>query len=154
MNSKNRYMLWALLAMLAISPYIVQSILNYQADHFSCGGRIEFSDNQRTYTVQVKYTFDGGTGEVTTLGEYSDSGKRSRRLSQQLSFDYTHHGHELVMLSTSSTLSDVQARVLDSLVPDFYLYKDRGFRIRIYRQGDNGYVFTTYGVPVFICTKI
>lgn len=146
-------MLLTFFAVLSISPYLVQSILDYRANHFSCGGRIDFSDTRRNYSVQVKYTFDGGTGEVTTLGEYSEAGKMSRRLSQQLLFDYTYHGGEFVMLSTSSALSDTQARMLNTLVPDFYLYKDRGFRIRIYHQGDNGYVFTTYGVPVFICTK-
>jgi hypothetical protein len=154
MNVKKTILLFTILVMLAISPCVVDLIMIYRADHFSCRGKIDFSDNKRDYTVQVKYIFNGGRGEVTTLGEYSDRWLRNRRISQQLLFDYTHNGDELVMLSTNSALSDEQARMLDKLVPDFYLYKDRGFRIRIFRQGDSGYVFTTYDIPVFICTKI
>jgi hypothetical protein len=136
------------------SLYLAQIIWDYRSDQFSCSGRIDFTDKKRNYTVQVKYIFNRGKGEVATIGEYNEVGQNSQRLIQQLSFDYTRNGRELVMLSTSSSLSDEQARMLNTLVPDFYLYKDRGFRIQIYRQGEFGYVFTTYGVPVFICSKI
>lgn len=141
------------MAIFAVLPYFAGKIYNYQFDHFTCSGKIVFSDENRNYSVHVKYIFDEGAGEVVTLGEYQDSNMTSRRLSQQLSFNYTHKGDEIVMLSTKSTLNDANARMLDSLVPDFYLYRDRGFRIRIFKQGESGYVFTTFGVPVFICTK-
>lgn len=154
MNGKIIITLFILLTLVFVSYFIEKAVQDYRSEHFSCRGSVEMSDDKRFYTVQVKYSFDGGAGEVITLGEYSESGKRHRRISQRLLFNYTHNGDEFVMLSTNSALSDAQARMLSALIPDFYLYKDRGFRIRIYRQGNSGYVFTTYGIPMFICTKI
>ncbi|CNL67343.1 hypothetical protein [Yersinia aleksiciae] len=153
MNGKRTLILFAFLVVLAFSPYIAKVVYHYHSDHFSCKGRINFIYDDTSYNAQVKYTFDGDKGEVVTVGELSKSGKMIRRISQQLSFNYTRHGNEIVMLSTNSALNDDQARMLVSFVPDFYLFKDRGLRIRIYQQGD-GYVFTTFNIPVFICTRI
>ncbi|WP_145561561.1 hypothetical protein [Yersinia bercovieri] len=153
MNGKNTLMFFVFLTALAFSPYIAKMVYDYHSDHFSCRGRINFIYNEVNFNVQVKYTFNGNEGEVAVVGELSKPGERPQRISQQLSFNYTHNGNEIVMLSTHSALSDDQARMLVSFVPDFYLFKDRGFRIRIYQQGD-GYVFTTFNIPVFICTKI
>lgn len=153
MNAKKTLILFAILMVIAFSPYIAKIIYDYHSDHFSCRGRINFIYNETHFNAQVKYTFNGDKGEVAVVGELNRPGERTQRISQQLLFNYTHNGNEIVMLSTNSALSDDQARMLVSFVPDFYLFKDRGLRIRIYQQGD-GYVFTTFNLPVFICTKI
>lgn len=143
-----------LLITFSIFSYYAKKYFTYNENKFSCSGRINFFDEVRTYSVQVRYSFNGGEGEVVTLGEYSEIEGVKLKISQQLSFNYTQNGNDIVMVSTGSTLNDNQARLLDTLVPDFYLYKDRGFRIRIYKQDDSSYVFTTYGAPIFICYRL
>ncbi|AIN18821.1 hypothetical protein CH54_2381 [Yersinia rochesterensis] len=153
MNGKKTLILFVFLTMLAFSPLIAKVVHRYNSDHFSCLGRINIISSETNFNAQAKYSFDGDHGEVAVVGELSKLGERTQRISQQLLFNYTRNGNEIIMLSKNSALSDNQARMLVSLVPDFYLFKDRGLRIRIYQQGD-GYVFTTFNIPVFICTKI
>lgn len=153
MNSKKTLILLIFLIIIAFSPYIAKLVHHYNLDHFSCRGRINIINDGTNFNAQAKYTFNGDHGEVAVVGELSKLGERPQQISQQLLFNYTRNGNEIIMLSTNSALNDAQARVLTTLLPDFYLFKDRGLRIRIYQQGD-GYVFTTFNIPVFICTKI
>ncbi|XXD08000.1 hypothetical protein ACMYSN_17950 [Klebsiella sp. R445] len=154
MKSKSANLFIVILTMLIILIYLAQMVYNYRHNHFSCGGNITFSDDKRSYSVQVKYIFNGGGGKVIARGEYHEAGMKNVRLLHQLAFDYMRRDDSIVMFSTTPALSDTQARMLDTLVPDFYLYKDRGFRVRIFKQGKSGYIFTNLGIPVFICTKI
>ncbi|TQI78146.1 hypothetical protein FHU10_1859 [Serratia fonticola] len=149
---KNKIVFFILLLIIISTPFLLDSWLEHRENNFSCRGKITFQKNNVKYLVQVKYIFQGSFGEVVTIGEYSELGQKPRVITQDLSFNYSRIGNEFTMVSTQSLLTESQAKILNSLVPDFYLYKDRGFRIEIHKQGKNGLVFTTASLPIFICT--
>ncbi|ATM74964.1 hypothetical protein CRN79_03485 [Serratia fonticola] len=153
MKIKKSIFIALILMLFAFTPRIIMEFDNYRDDHFSCWGRINFYEKNIEYSAQVKYTFNGGKGILNSRGELTYLGGRTRKIHQNLIFKYTHSGDEIIMVSTQSALSDEQAKSLDNILPDFYLYKDRGLRIRIFNQGHNGYVFVTSGIPIFLCTK-
>jgi len=154
MFSKKMFLIILLVFIITALTFVVNISYNYHYDHFSCVGKIEFNKNDKKYFAQVKYIFDGGKGQIYALGEYSQPGQPNKKISQRLLFTYTRKNNEIMMLSKRSLLNDSQSRILNELIPDFYLYKDRGFRIKIFSLQGGGYVFTTYNLPVFICTKI
>lgn len=152
MNAKVSLLSIVIVSIITLSLYFVNRVDNYRADHFSCQGKMEFNNENKKYSAQIRYIFDGGKGNVYALGEYSESGEVSKKIPQHVQFTYTRDGKEMIMVSKRTSLNDKQAISLNAFVPDFYLYKGRGFRISIFRQGD-GYVFTSNGIPIFICTK-
>jgi hypothetical protein len=149
---KAKIFLIFLLFMIILSPFFVEIFNDYKKDNFSCWGNIIFKRQEGTYSVKVRYVFSGETGQVITIGEYNEPGLPTRKVTQNLAFKFTREGDEYTMISTLSLLSTSQARLLSGIVPDFYLYKDRGLQIFIHKQGSNGLVLRTASLPIFICT--
>lgn len=149
---KRKIFFFFILIAIILSPVAINLWDDYQDDHFTCWGQITFKKETASYPVKVRYVFNGSTGEVITIGEYSIQGEKPRKISQKLSFKFSRSGNEYTMLSTQSVLTANQAKALSGLVPDFYLYQDRGLKITMHKQGDNGLVFTTASLPIFICT--
>ncbi|MFI8418244.1 hypothetical protein ACQKDS_17910 [Serratia sp. NPDC078593] len=129
-------------------------VSQYRANHFSCRGSVHYFKDDAQFTAHLKFMFNGGKGEVSSLGEFLEQGEKSQKISQSLKFNYTRTGDDMFLISTQSTLPDSLAKIMTNLVPDFYLYPDRGLRIHIYRQGNKGYVFMVDNIPSFICAKI
>ncbi|HCD1254259.1 TPA: hypothetical protein JD854_RS04155 [Citrobacter amalonaticus] len=141
-----------LLVAIILSPLFMHLFDYYKKDHFSCWGNISFKRLEGTYSVKVRYVFNGDSGKVITIGEYNEPGLPTRKVTQNLSFKFTREGDEYTMISTLSLLTASQARLLSGVVPDFYLYEDRGLQLFIHKQGNNGLVFRTATLPIFICT--
>jgi hypothetical protein len=154
MKTKKNKLLAIIFALVALSFLVVHAVYTYRADHFSCVSRIIYFKGNTKLTVQVKFYFDGGNGIFGSLGEYGEIGEEGRGIAQTMTFNYIRRGSEIVMISTQSTLSDSQILFLNNMVPDFYLRKDRGLRLRLFRQGDKGYVFMNNDIPSFICTGV
>ncbi|HCZ9098944.1 TPA: hypothetical protein O4G09_005785 [Klebsiella michiganensis] len=141
-----------LLIAIVLSPLLINVHDNYKKDNFSCWGNISFKRQEGTYAVKVRYVFSGETGKVITIGTYNEPGLPERKVTQNLAFKFTRKNDEYTMISTLSLLTASQARLLSGVVPDFYLYEDRGLQLFIHKQGSNGLVFTTASLPIFICT--
>lgn len=152
MNTKAGLFSIVVISIITLLLYFLNISNDYRSDHFSCQGKMEFNNENKKYSAQIRYVFDGGKGNVYALGEYSESGKGNKKIPQHVQFTYTRNGKEIIMVSKRTSLNDKQAISLNTFIPDFYLYKGRGFRINIFRQGD-GYVFTSNDIPIFICTK-
>lgn len=151
-NMKKKWIFVLVLLTLALSPLLLNVTENYDKDHFSCWGKISFNRQAGTYSVKVRYVFNGDTGKVITIGEYNEPGLPARKVTQNLAFKFTRQGNVYTMISTLSLLTASQTRLLSGVVPDFYLYEDRGLQLFIHKQGRNGLVFSTASLPIFICT--
>lgn len=150
----SRYALVILLPLVLISPFTIYHYLDYQDNHFSCQSQAYFYKGGSTYHVFAKYTFDDGKGVVKSVGEYVSPDKSTLKTSQIVPFTYSYKNGVLMLISESSKLAESETDLLEPLMPDFYLHKDRGYRVKMYHQGKNSLVFEQGEVPVFVCDKI
>lgn len=60
-----------LLVAIVLSPFFIYLFDNYNKNNFSCWGNISFKRLEGTYSVKVRYVFNGDSGKVITIGEYN-----------------------------------------------------------------------------------
>ncbi|VEI75912.1 Uncharacterised protein [Serratia fonticola] len=73
---KSKIIYFILLLTIVVSPFLFKWLIEHNEDNFSCRGKITFYKDNTQYSVQVKYVFDGGKGNVVSIGEYSELGKK------------------------------------------------------------------------------
>lgn len=119
-------------------------------NNFTCQGQVNSFKGDVSYRARDQYTFSNGNGEIQTIGVYIDKNQK-KEISYDIKFKYDRIGDEFNMLSTYSSLNSADANLLNDVVPDFYLYKDRGFRMIVSLYERKIYVFSTLGVPFILC---
>lgn len=132
---------------------IANYFYSYQLNHFTCWSKAYIHKGDATYHVLFKYTFNGGDGVVSSVGQYTEPNVNNIRITQNPPFTYYNNSNEFLMLSKSTKLTESDAKLLDPILPDFYIYEDRGFQISIFKEGDNGLIFSQDDLPIFICNK-
>lgn len=154
MKSKKNIFIAVFFVLITLCSLIIHAVLVYRDGHFSCRSSMTYFTGNSQLTTKFKFVFNGRTGEFSSLGEYREAGKKDQKISQLMKFNYIRVGDDMVLVSTQSNLSDSQIKSLKNIVPDFYLRKDRGLNLHLFRQGDHGYVFINNDIPTFICTRI
>lgn len=154
MKSKKNIFLASFFVLTTLCFLIIHAVLAYRDEHFSCRSSITYFTENSQLNTKFKFVFNGRTGEFSSLGEYREVGKVDQKISQFMKFNYIRMGDDMVLVSTQSNFSDSQIKSLQNIVPDFYLRKDRGLNLHLFRQGDHGYVFINNDIPSFICTRV
>lgn len=121
-------------------------------NNFTCQGQVNSFKGSVSYRARDQYTFSNGNGEIQTVGFYINKDQK-KEITYNIKFTYDIIGDDFYMFSTYSSLNSADANLLNDVVPDFYLYKDRGFRMIVSLYDKNTYVFSTLGVPFLVCTN-
>lgn len=125
----------------------------YQKTHFMCEGEINISHDNITFNSLLHFKFNNGKGYFNSLGRLTRDGKVTEGLSKALTFDYTTYRGYIIMLSGENKTSYTKENPLAHIVPDFFLYSERGFQIKMIRQNASSYLFLQEETPLFYCTQ-
>ncbi|HEM8838447.1 TPA: hypothetical protein U2R15_004156 [Klebsiella aerogenes] len=134
-----------------IAPLSLIEYVRYQQTHFTCSAGIDIYSGNVIYVVNMSYEFNGYNGILRSLGDYKDGNQKDVRIARNFTFHTEQDGKDTVLFSQEGIQDEGQAKLLSTIIPDFYLYKDRGLTLRLYRQGRHGYVFTLDSLPLFYC---
>ncbi|MFB0712924.1 hypothetical protein ACEU59_17380 [Buttiauxella noackiae] len=146
---------YILLALLAAGVFLTTIFywVKYQDDNFTCEGEINIIRDNVAFNALLHFKFNNGKGYFNSLGNLSKDGKVTERLSKALTFNYTNYHGYIIMLSGENKTSYTKENPLAHIVPDFFLYSERGFQIKMIRQNASSYLFLQEETPLFYCTR-
>lgn len=136
-----------------LSPFIVNFYFTYQQEHLSCWSKIHIKNGETEYTAIQTWKFNAGTGEVNSVGEYIEKDKKPRKIALGVVFTYSHEKERTLLISQNSAKNPEVAKLLEPMMPDFFLYKHMGLSFKIYRLKNNNFVFNSDGIPYLVCHK-
>ncbi|AKJ42306.1 hypothetical protein [Pragia fontium] len=146
------YLLVLTLASLALVGYY--GYMLYQKDNFSCDGRFYIKNNRDVLDLNVHYRFNAGVGLVESQGEFIPyNGEPARPIKIHIKFSYHQDGDKMFLISENTNPNQQDITLLNQLLPDFFLIRNRGINMHIYPQGQEGYVFSGDKIPYFLCLK-
>lgn len=153
MNNKRTYALFLLSCLIMLVPLWAWLQEEYATKQFSCVTHLVIYQKNKSISIDESYTFLGGHGMIETSRIFTaDDGKKTV-ISRKLEFSYTRQGNEYTLLSHDA-IEDRQAwKLVRSLVPDFFVLRNRGVTVTIKKQSHYGYLFLMDDVPIYYCGK-
>lgn len=153
MNNKRTYTLFSFACLIALVPFFVWLYESYSAKQFSCVTHLIIHKDNKSVSIDENYTFRGKDGVIETSGIFTDSDGTKTAISRKFDFSYTRQGNEYTLLSNESIEDRQQWMLLGSLIPDFFVLRNRGVTVTIKQQKHDGYVFLMDDVPIYYCEK-
>ncbi|WP_337264990.1 MULTISPECIES: hypothetical protein [unclassified Serratia (in: enterobacteria)] len=152
MNKKYRnILLWILFFTIIASPLLVNTIYNYQNNHFTCWNKVYLHNGDITYDALTTYSVMGNSGQVNLFGQLSEYGKKSLYVQQQIPFVFTQHQDEPLIVFTPTVLADTVKKLLE---PIGGASKKWIFPVYTFRQGRHVMVLESDGIPIYVCTRV
>lgn len=153
MKKKVNFFIAIVFITVTLAPIVYFFYLNYKETHFSCWAKSHTKRGEQYLFTEFQLIFSKNRGELNSIVKYSDSNNKERIINANLKFTYKKDGNRVVLISSDSISDRSLITLLDPTVPDFFLQKDRGLSMSIFRQGNDAYIFTSEGIPLFVCNK-
>ncbi|MGF6193336.1 hypothetical protein [Serratia sp. 2723] len=153
MKKKASFFWGVIFIMVILTPSVYLFYLNYKETHFSCWAKSHATRGGQYHFSEFQLIFNSGQGELNSIVKYSDPNNKERIINANLKFTYKKDSDRIILVSSDSINDRSLITLLGSIVPDFFLQKDRGLSMRIFRQGNDAYIFTSEDIPLFICNK-
>ncbi|EBN9197253.1 hypothetical protein D2F32_07090 [Salmonella enterica] len=115
-----------------------------------------YNNTQANLTLDFMYSLKKRTGVVSISGTYYVDNKMSGVIRRDVSYVWSENKDSTHFISTDinkvtrdETLSDA---VIETVLPDFYVYPGKSISYTILTQGHRGFMFTIGKRPIFFCT--
>ncbi|AET56045.1 hypothetical protein O6448_17160 [Salmonella enterica subsp. enterica] len=115
-----------------------------------------YNNTQANLTLDFMYSLKKRTGVVSISGTYYVDNKMSGVIRRNVSYVWSENKDSTHFISTDinkvtrdETLSDA---VIETVLPDFYVYPGKSISYTILTQGHRGFMFTIGKRPIFFCT--
>lgn len=155
MEKLTKLIIYLLLAGVVFSPFFANIYLFYHKNNFSCEADFYIKKADFSYMAKIIFYFRYGKGMFHMAGSYNGLDNNLRKVEWSAPFTYTRDvADRMLLLSTEGIKDNELAVLLNPVVPDFYLFKDHELKFVIFPQGNEGYVFISDGIPMFLCVKI
>lgn len=150
------------LVALAVIPVVILIIWLYSKNsapaHLTCEGVYSGWDenNDEEISMHVNVSFNGERGEYLMDGKIKTSGNAwsNVRYVEQFTFKYSNGTYYIVSTSIEGLPNNnVSLRSLSTFALPGMTQKGNTDVIEVFKQGDNGYLFTSGRIPIFYCNK-
>jgi hypothetical protein len=115
-----------------------------------------YNNTQANLTLDFMYSLNKHTGVVSVSGTYYVDNKKRGVIRRDVSYMWNENKDSTHFISTGinkvtrdETLSDA---VLETILPDFYVYPGKSISYTVLAQGHRGFMFTIGKHPMFLCT--
>ncbi|MBK5145676.1 hypothetical protein I2494_18540 [Budviciaceae bacterium BWR-B9] len=153
MNNKKAVIRIVLIFTLAFSPLFLAGYLSWKSNHFACESEITVISNKGSYDAIMLFTFNGGEGWYSSVGDLQEAGQPTKKTSHEMRFRYVLDNKDIVMISEQTDANPGRLDKLSYLVPDFFRIQGRGISIHLLHQNVSSYIFTQDNMPLFYCAQ-
>ncbi|MGL5384876.1 MAG: hypothetical protein ACRDCA_03200 [Serratia sp. (in: enterobacteria)] len=141
-----------IIAMLCTSILLIYITFNrVHNNDFSCEADLIVNKDNSQLTLNISYTFNDTKGFVEANGELFENGHLKLKINREFPFTYIKNQNQYILISQQSIDYAEVIKVLRPVIPDFYLFRDRSYKLEIIKQPSGDYLFVTDQLPIFLC---
>lgn len=124
----------------------------HQDNEFNCVASFSQHYSHESFDISLNYMMRGDSGVVSINGHSREDAEKV--FSRKISFHLRQEGDLYYLVSDKNIkLPDdsMDDNVLSQYEPQFFVYPDKEFYIRIVRQKNDNYIFMVDSIPTYVC---
>lgn len=140
----------------AIGFILIKGMHHWRDNNFICDTKFIVKKSDYKLSIIMSYYIKQNREHVIFKGTMDYKGEKFN-VSRKNTFVFSKSQNLLYATSTSADKTpadNVSSNLLMGVIPDFYIQKNKKIEFKIYRQGWNGYIFSTGYVPSFYCKRL
>lgn len=153
-QSKAAVMLWGVAGLLGLVTGFGYYWQNYQSSHFVCQSDLVIASDTITLTLLSSFAFNGEYGEYHATGSLKQLTQPPISVNRAFRFNYLFNQGQLLMISAENSTHSSSLEHITQLVPDFFLYRNRGVELQLSRLNRSSYLFSQNNTPYIYCQKL
>lgn len=119
---------------------------------------VVFQDNIRAnLALDFMYNEHKHDGVVSVSGSYTQNNRLAGTIRRDVTYKWEHNGDAFNFISTNinkfSHIETLPDELVSMVMPDFYVYPNKGINYSIQPQGKAGFLFSIGKRPLFFCAR-